>query len=88
MTLRLGRGERRQLRSWGPFETETDTCAIDTIRGRAVLGCDDGCVRVFDIASGVDRNDRRPPLGDKKVAVSPRRAMETSSPQLMTRRSI
>lgn len=38
----------RMLRRWGPFENETDTCAIDPVRGRAVLGCDDGLIRIFD----------------------------------------
>src|SRR5205823_588881 len=42
----------QQLKVWGPFEAETDTSAIDSRLGRAVLGCDDGCVRVFDISSG------------------------------------
>ncbi len=40
------------LHTWGPFEVETDTCAIDPGRRRAVLGADDGCVYVFDTASG------------------------------------
>ena len=49
MTLRqwdLSTG--RMLRKWGPFEHETDTCAIDPVLGRAVLGCDDGS-SVFSI---------------------------------------
>lgn len=61
-----------QVNVWGPFETETDTCAIDPLHGRVVLGCDDGFVRVFDVRSGE-------PLGEveghssgiKQVAVSP-----------------
>jgi WD40 repeat protein len=60
------------LRTWGPFETETDSCAIDVLNHRAILGCDDGVVRVFDSRDGQ-------PLatipahasGIKKVAVSP-----------------
>ena len=35
----------------GPFENETDTCAIDAVNKRLVLGCDDGVVRVYDIHS-------------------------------------
>lgn len=62
----------RQVRMWGPFETETDTCAIDPRRGRVVLGCDDGCIRVFAIHSGdllaVIPAHRS---GIKKVACSP-----------------
>jgi len=74
MTLRVWDVETgKQLRSWGPFETETDTCAIDAIRGRAVLGCDDGCVRVFDIATGASIGKiEAHSSGIKKVAVSPR----------------
>jgi WD40 repeat protein len=53
MTLRVwDLASGRQLQVWGPFENETDTCAIDPIHGRAVLGDDDGFVRVFDIQSG------------------------------------
>lgn len=62
----------RQVRMWGPFETETDTCAIDPRHGRVVLGCDDGCIRVFAIHSGdllaVIPAHRS---GIKKVACSP-----------------
>jgi WD40 repeat protein len=62
----------RQIRMWGPFETETDTCAIDPRHGRVVLGCDDGCIRVFAIHSGdllaVIPAHRS---GIKKVACSP-----------------
>ena len=62
----------RQLRMWGPFETETDTCAIDPRHGRVVLGCDDGCIRVFAIHSG-DLLAVIPAhsSGIKKVACSP-----------------
>ncbi len=52
MTLRtwdVQTGE--QLNVIGPFETETDTCAIDMMNKRMVLGCDDGVIRVFDINS-------------------------------------
>ena len=73
MTLRvwdLESGEMLQV--WGPFENETDTCAIDAIHGRAVLGCDDGIIRVFDIGTGktvaeIDAHES----GIKKVATSP-----------------
>lgn len=62
----------RQVRMWGPFETETDTCAIDPRHGRLVLGCDDGCIRVFAIHSG-DLLAVIPAhsSGIKKVACSP-----------------
>ena len=60
------------LRSWGPFENETDTCAIDPIYGRAVLGCDDGVIRVFDIHSGaLVAEIPAHTSGIKMVAVSP-----------------
>jgi WD40 repeat protein len=42
----------RLLRTFGPFELETDTCAIDAVHGRVLLGCDDGVVRLFDVATG------------------------------------
>lgn len=73
MTLRewdLSTGE--QLRLWGPFEVETDTCAIDPARGRSVLGADDGCIYVFNTASGdLLRRIEAHASGIKKVAVSP-----------------
>ena len=53
MTLRVWDLETgKPIRMWGPFEDETDSCAIDPGHGRAILGCDDGVVRVFDIESG------------------------------------
>jgi WD40 repeat protein len=60
------------LHTWGPFSTETDTCAIDPLHGRAVLGCDDGCLRIFSIRNG-DSVAEIPAhsSGIKKVAVSP-----------------
>jgi WD40 repeat protein len=60
------------VRKWGPFENETDTCAIDVARNRAVLGCDDGIVRIFDISTG-DPISEIPAhgAGIKKVATSP-----------------
>ncbi len=61
----------RQLSMWGPFETETDTCAIDPLNGRAVLGCDDGHIRVFDLHSGSPLADTEAHTsGIKKVAVA------------------
>ena len=74
MTLRVWDLETgRQLQVWGPFESETDTSAIDPLHRRAVLGCDDGVVRVFDIDTGqtVGEIDAHA-SGIKKVAVSPR----------------
>lgn len=73
MTLRiwdLDSGE--QLAKFGPFETETDTCAIDPIHHRVILGCDDGLVRIFDI----NTHETVAELAGhesaiKKVAVSP-----------------
>ena len=60
------------LRMWGPFETETDTCAIDTHHGRVVLGCDDGCIRVFSILGGdIIATIPAHRSGIKKVACSP-----------------
>ena len=41
-----------ELKVWGPFEDETDTCAIDPQHQRVILGCDDGCIRIFDILNG------------------------------------
>jgi WD40 repeat protein len=74
MTLRVWDLETgSQLQVWGPFESETDTCAIDPLHRRAVLGCDDGVVRIFDIDTGgtVGEIDAHA-SGIKKVAVSPR----------------
>src|SRR5271166_128435 len=73
MTLRqweLGTG--RQIRVWGPFETETDSCAIDVLNGRVVLGCDDGFIRVFNSQTGGEIVEiPAHASGIKKVAVSP-----------------
>lgn len=73
MTLRvwdLATGEL--LRCWGPFEHETDTCAIDPRRDRAILGCDDGAVRVFEVTSGrLVAELQGHSSGIKVVAVSP-----------------
>ena len=73
MTLRVWDLESGELiKMWGPFENETDSCAIDPLHGRAVLGCDDGVIRVFD----VDSSDTLAEIaahasGIKKVATSP-----------------
>jgi WD40 repeat protein len=62
----------KQLGMWGPFENETDTCAIDPARQRAVLGCDDGCIRIFDVSTGEQRHRiEAHSSGIKKVTVSP-----------------
>ena len=73
MTLRVWDLETgRQLSLWGPFENETDTCAIDLDRQRAVLGCDDGCIRIFDALTGEQKQMiEAHSSGIKKVAVSP-----------------
>lgn len=73
MTLRVWDVETgRQINMIGPFETETDTCAIDPSRNRIILGCDDGYVRIFDLQDGTLIHAF---LGHqsaiKKVAVSP-----------------
>ncbi|GAB4183974.1 MAG: WD40 repeat domain-containing protein [Wenzhouxiangellaceae bacterium] len=53
MTLRAWDLKTRSLiNTLGPFDTEADTCAIDALHRRIVLGCDDGIVRIFDIDSG------------------------------------
>ena len=73
MTLRQwSRGDGSLLQTWGPFEVETDTCAIDPARQRAILGADDGCIYVFDVGTGeqIQRIEAHT-SGIKKVAVSP-----------------
>ena len=63
----------RQVHMWGPFENETDTCAIDPLHGRVVLGCDDGWVRIFELETGdLVQEIEAHSSGIKKVAVSPR----------------
>ncbi len=73
MTLRvwdLSSGEL--IKMWGQFENETDSCAIDAIHGRAVLGCDDGVIRVFDIENSATLAEiNAHASGIKKVATSP-----------------
>ena len=73
MTMRVWDVETgRLLQTWGPFASETDTCAVDFLHNRAVLGCDDGCVRVYDLQSGAAIGEvEAHTSGIKKVAVSP-----------------
>ena len=73
MTMRVWDLDTGQLlKMWGPFETETDTCTTDPIHQRALLGCDDGVIRIFDIASGDTLAQLKAhSSGIKKVAVSP-----------------
>lgn len=73
MTMRVWDVETgQQTHQWGPFETETDTCAIDALNGRAILGCDDGFVRVFDMETGATLTEfLAHGSAIKKVAVSP-----------------
>jgi WD40 repeat protein len=62
----------RPLRTWGPFECETDTCGIDSVNRRAILGSDDGVIRVFDIDSGqLIREIEAHNSGIKRVSISP-----------------
>jgi WD40 repeat protein len=61
-----------ELSVWGPFDNETDTCAIDLPHHRVVLGCDDGCIRIFDTQTGEQTHlIEAHSSGIKKVAVSP-----------------
>lgn len=73
MTLRVwDLASGRLIQTWGPFETETDSCAVDPVRRRAVLGCDDGRLRVFDLDTGaLVAEIEAHSSGIKKVAVSP-----------------
>lgn len=72
MTLRVwDLDSGRQQYMIGPFDNETDTCAVDPDHGQVILGCDDGCIRAFSL------DDGRPigtvqahRSGIKKVAVS------------------
>ncbi len=60
------------LQTWGPFDNETDTVAVDPVHGFAVLGCDDGCIRVFDIEQeAMVQVIEAHQSGIKKVAISP-----------------
>ncbi len=72
MTLRIWDIEAGQLvKKIGPFDTETDTCSIDPVHKRIVLGCDDGFIRIFALSTGelivaLNAHD----AGIKKVACS------------------
>ncbi|MBD3919064.1 hypothetical protein H8B09_09885 [Paenibacillus sp. PR3] len=60
------------LNTWGPFDVETDTCVIDLLNERVILGCDDGHIRVFSVNSGELIQDiAAHASGIKKVDVSP-----------------
>ena len=73
MTLRVWNlADGSLVRKWGPFEHETDSCAVDAMRKRVVLGCDDGKLRIFDVVTGesiVEIPAHK--SGIKKVAISP-----------------
>ncbi|MEM7355727.1 MAG: WD40 repeat domain-containing protein [Acidobacteriota bacterium] len=73
MTLRMwDLATGKLIRMWGPFEEETDTCAIDPLHQRAILGADDGSIHVFDSATGeLIKEIEAHASGIKKVAVSP-----------------
>ena len=73
MTLRVWDLETgKPIRMWGPFENETDSCAIDPGHGHAILGCDDGVVRVFDIETGAPVAEiAAHSSGIKRVTTSP-----------------
>jgi WD40 repeat protein len=74
MTLRIwDLLERKLVKTLGPFDTEADTCAIDPIHQRAVLGCDDGYIRIFNIESGdLTASIKAHEAGIKNVACSPK----------------
>jgi len=73
MTLRIWDiAEKKLIKTLGPFDTEADTCTIDPIHQRVVLGCDDGLIRIFDINSGeLTSTISAHNAGIKKVACSP-----------------
>ncbi len=61
-----------EIAKMGPFETETDTCAVDALTQRIILGCDDGIVRIFELntwklIAAIEGHSS----AIKKVAVSP-----------------
>lgn len=74
MTLRQWDPETgKELRCWGPFEVEVDSCAVGSLHNRVILGGDDGALRIFDSETGeliklLQGHDS----GIKKVAVSPK----------------
>ena len=73
MTLRIWDiAEKKLIKTLGPFDTEADTCTIDPIHQRVILGCDDGLIRIFDINSGdLTATITAHSAGIKKVACSP-----------------
>jgi toxoflavin biosynthesis protein ToxC len=73
MTMRVWDANTgRLLQAWGPFASETDTCAVDVLNNRAVLGCDDGCVRLYDLSTGEAIGEvAAHTSGIKKVTISP-----------------
>lgn len=73
MTLRIWDIAKKTLiKTLGPFDTEADTCTIDPINQRVILGCDDGLVRIFDINTGeLTSSINAHSAGIKKVACSP-----------------
>lgn len=73
MTLRIWDLETKKLtKTLGPFDTEADTCTIDPIQRRIILGCDDGLIRIFDIDHGdLISSINAHKAGIKKVACSP-----------------
>ena len=73
MTLRVwDLDSGKEIRKWGPFDTETDTCDVDSINGLAVLGCDDGFIRIFDLNTGESVGEIEAHTSAiKKVACSP-----------------
>lgn len=73
MTLRVWDLETgKELAKMGPFETETDTCAVDPLMQRIILGCDDGIIRVFELGTWkLVTEIEGHTSAIKKVAVSP-----------------
>ena len=73
MTARVWETESgRCVRTWGPFVHETDSCAVDGVRGRLILGCDDGKLRCFDLETGEELATREAHgSGIKQVAIDP-----------------
>lgn len=63
----------KQVQIIGPFHYETDTCAIDMINKRIIIGCDDGYIRVYRITDGLlIKEIKAHRSGIKKVSVSPK----------------
>ena len=63
----------RQLAVLGPFDVETDTCAVDPVNRQVVLGADDGVIRTFDATTKRQRHEiKGHTSGIKRVCASPR----------------